>query len=97
MKRRRDWKIRVCYLNISFLIFGLGEFFLEEQASNSIVMSKDIRNILLLTFIAIAIWIGFGLLHAATKTEVPGVNAEQLRLLEPRLDLEMLKILREAK
>lgn len=62
-------------------------------------MSKDIRNILVFTLIAVAAWIGFSILHTTTrdKTEIPGVAAEQLRPLEPRLDLEMLKMIREAR
>ncbi len=54
-------------------------------------MSKDIIVILALALIVVAGWISVDLYKAFTTTEAPAVSKEMLQPVNPELDLEVIK------
>ena len=60
-------------------------------------MSKDIIIILSLALVVVAGWISADVYKALTKTEAPVVTQKMLQPIDPELDLEVLKDLKDRR
>ncbi len=60
-------------------------------------MSKDIIIILSLALVVVTGWISADVYKAVTETEAPVVTQEMLKPLDPELDLEVLKDLKDLR
>jgi len=60
-------------------------------------VSKDIIIILSLALVVVTGWISADVYKAVTETEAPVVTQEMLKPLDPELDLEVLKDLKDLR
>lgn len=60
-------------------------------------MSKDIRTLLIITFVTVLAWIALDVIHARRKVEIPQEWVKLTTPLDPNLDLNLIEQLKKEK